>query len=97
MNHTTAPWSFHTEGQRAFLLDADGATIGELVAPGQNSPVADVAHIVRCVNAHEDLLHALHTALPYVEDCEGDPFQVYKRGVVAKAVKQIRSILERLA
>lgn len=95
MSHTIAPWSFHTEGRRAFILDADGATIGELVAPGQNCPVADVAHIVKCVNAHDDLLHALYTALPFVEDAESLPPDAYKPGAIDRAVKQTRDALSK--
>lgn len=34
----SAPLSYHTEGLRAFLLEEDGATVCEVIAPG-SSPV----------------------------------------------------------
>lgn len=34
--HTPEPWSYHTEGRRAFLLEKDGSTIAEISKPGLN-------------------------------------------------------------
>ena len=54
-NHTPAPWTYHTEGRRAFVLEADGTTIFEVAKPWKNDACADAAHVVRCVNALKDL------------------------------------------
>lgn len=72
MSHTPAPWFYDTEGRRAFLLDIDGATIGELVTPGMNDATRDVEHIVRCVNAHDDILAALERLVYWYARRHGD-------------------------
>ena len=41
----------------------------------------------------EELLHALYTALPFVEDALGDP--CYKPEAVRKALELIRKAIER--
>ena len=54
-SHTPAPWTYHTEGRRAFILEADGTTIFEVAKTCKNDACADAAHIVKCVNALKDL------------------------------------------
>jgi hypothetical protein len=49
--HTKEPWQYHTEGNRSFLLDADGYTIAELVKLQPAATVHDARRIVACVNA----------------------------------------------
>ena len=53
--HTPAPWTYHTEGKRAFVLEADGTTIFEVAKPWMNDACFDAARIVKCVNALKDL------------------------------------------
>ena len=57
-------------------------------ATSQREAVANA----RLIAAAPDLLEALLTALPYVEDHEES--NVYKRGAVARAVAQIRAAIE---
>jgi hypothetical protein len=45
--------------------------------------------------AAPDLLDALLLALPFVEDCTGDP--CYKPGAVSKALKIIRAAIQKAA
>jgi hypothetical protein len=47
----------------------------------------------RLIAAAPDLLEALCTALPFVEDHEDS--DIYKRGAVARAVAQIRAAIEK--
>lgn len=44
------------------------------------------------VGQREELLHALYTALPFVEDAVSDP--CYKPGHVKKVERHIRGVLE---
>ena len=47
----------------------------------------------KLIAAAPDLLEALCTALPFVEDHEGS--DIYKSGAVARAVAQIRNAIDR--
>ena len=47
----------------------------------------------RLISAAPDLLEALCTALPFVEDHEDS--NVYKAGAVARAVREIRAAIEK--
>jgi hypothetical protein len=53
----------------------------------------NAADNARLIAAAPDLLEALCTALPFVEDHEGS--DVYKRGAVARAVAQIRAAIDK--
>lgn len=53
-----------------------------------------IAQLRAAQNARENLLHLLATALPFVEDHEGSP--VYKAGVVAALVKDIKAEIAKL-
>jgi hypothetical protein len=70
-------------GYRAIVTD-DGETICN------PSPMGEAN--ARLIAAAPDLLEALLTALPFVEDHEGS--NVYKSGAVARAVAQIRAAIE---
>ena len=86
MNHTPAPWKIDGAISTRVLLinDAKGHAIGEIV--DTRNPAN-----AKLIAAAPDLLEALLTALPYVEDHEGS--NVYKRGAVDRAVKQIRTAI----
>jgi hypothetical protein len=86
--HTPAPWKIDAaHSSRVLLLnDAKGYAIGEIV----DTRNPDNA---RLIAAAPDLLEALCTALPFVEDHEGS--DIYKRGAVARAVAQIRAAIEK--
>jgi hypothetical protein len=86
--HTPAPWKIDAaHSSRVLLLnDAKGYAIGEIV----DTRNPDNA---RLIAAAPDLLEALLTALPFVEDHEDS--DTYKRGAVARAVAQIRAAIEK--
>ena len=86
MSHTPAPWKIDGAHSTRVLLinDAKGYAIGEIV--DTRNPAN-----AKLIAAAPDLLEALLTALPYVEDHEGS--NVYKRGAVARALKQIRTAI----
>jgi hypothetical protein len=88
--NTPAPWKIFDNvdgwsvGYRAIVTD-DGETICN------PSPMGEAN--ARLIAAAPDLLEALCTALPFVEDHEGS--DIYKRGAVARAVAQIRAAIEK--
>ncbi len=86
MSHTPAPWKIDGAHSTRVLLinDAKGHAIGEIV--DTRNPAN-----AKLIAAAPDLLEALLTALPYVEDHEGS--NVYKRGAVDRAIKQIRTAI----
>lgn len=86
--HTPAPWKIDAaHSSRVLLLnDAKGYAIGEIV----DTRNPDNA---RLIAAAPDLLEALCTALPFVEDHEDS--DIYKRGAVARAVAQIRAAIDK--
>ena len=86
MSHTPAPWKIDGAHSTRVLLinDAKGYAIGEIV--DTRNPAN-----AKLIAAAPDLLEALLTALPYVEDHEGS--NVYKRGAVDRALKQIRTAI----
>ena len=86
MSHTPAPWKIDGAISTRVLLinDAKGHAIGEIV--DTRNPAN-----ARLISAAPDLLDALLTALPFVEDHEGS--NVYKRGAVDRAIKQIRTAI----
>jgi hypothetical protein len=71
-------------GYRA-IVDADGFTVCD------PSPMGEAN--ARLISAAPDLLEALCTALPFVEDHEDS--NVYKAGAVARAVREIRAAIEK--
>jgi hypothetical protein len=88
--NTPAPWKIFDNvdgwsvGYRAIVTD-DGETICN------PSPMGEAN--ARLIAAAPDLLEALCTALPFVEDHEDS--DTYKRGAVARAVAQIRAAIEK--
>lgn len=88
--HTPAPWKLAAGHSNRVLLinDARGHAVGEYV--DTRNP-AD-AHLIA---AAPDLLEALCTALPFVEDHEDS--NTYKAGAVAKALATIRAAIEKAA
>lgn len=86
--HTPAPWKIDAAHSSRVLLinDAKGYAVGEIV--DTRNPAN-----ARLIAAAPDLLEALCTALPFVEDHEdGD---IYKRGTIARAVSQIKAAIEK--
>jgi hypothetical protein len=88
MSHTPAPWKIDGAHSTRVLLinDAKGYAIGEIV--DTRNPAN-----AKLIAAAPDLLEALLTALPFVEDHEGS--DIYKSGAVARAVKEIRNAIDR--
>lgn len=91
MSHTPAPWKIDAAHSTRVLLinDAKGYAIGEIV--DTRNPAN-----AKLIAAAPDLLEALCTALPFVEDHADDHATsgVYKSGAVARAVAQIRAAIE---
>ena len=87
MNHTPAPWKIDGAISTRVLLidDAKGYAIAEIV--DTRNPAN-----ARLIAAAPDLLDALCTALPFVEDHEGS--DIYKAGAVARAVREIRAVIK---
>ena len=87
MSHTPAPWKIDGAISTRVLLinDAKGYAIGEIV----DTRNPDNAKLIA---AAPDLLEALLTALPFVEDHEGS--DIYKSGAVARAVAQIKTAIK---
>jgi hypothetical protein len=67
MNHIT----YHTEGQRAFLLEDDGTTVCEIVAPGQNNPVPIAVELVSRFNGYTELVKALYSVRDVLAAVDG--------------------------
>jgi hypothetical protein len=92
--NTPAPWKIFDNvdgwsvGYRAIVTD-DGETICN------PSPMGEAN--ARLIAAAPDLLEALCTALPFVEDHAEDHAKsgVYKSGALARAVKEIRAAIEK--
>lgn len=86
--YSPAPWKIDAAHSSRVLLinDAKGYAVGEIVDT-RNPENA------RLIAAAPDLLEALCTALPFVEDHEdGD---IYKHGTIARAVAQIRAAIDK--
>ena len=101
MSHTPAPWhwaSDHTH--RQFDIYQPSQQIGKHICTinnlspemlkGRNAETA-LAN-AKLIAAAPDLLEALCTALPFVEDHEGS--DIYKSGAVARAVAQIKTAIK---
>ena len=73
-------------GYRA-IVDSDGFTICDPSPMGESN--------ARLISAAPDLLNALCTALPFVEDHEGS--NIYKAGAVAKALATIQAAIAKAA
>ena len=88
MNHTPAPWKIDGAISTRVLLinDAKGYAIGEIV--DTRNPAN-----ARLISAAPDLLEALLTALPFVEDHEDS--RIYKGGAVAHTIKIIRAAIDK--
>ena len=88
MSHTPAPWKIDGAHSTRVLLinDAKGYAIGEIV--DTRNPAN-----ARLISAAPDLLEALCTALPFVEDHEES--NIYKSGAVARAVAQIKAAIDK--
>jgi len=86
--YSPAPWKIEAAHSSRVLLinDAKGYAVGEIVDT-RNPENA------RLIAAAPDLLEALCTALPFVEDHEDG--NVYKSGTVARAVAQIKNAIEK--
>ena len=86
--YSPAPWKIEAAHDSRVLLinDAKGYAVGEIVDT-RNPENA------RLIAAAPDLLEALCTALPFLEDHEGS--DIYKSGTVARAVAQIRAAIDR--
>lgn len=66
MRHSPTPWSCHIgsdkQSPNACIRDAADADVASAAAGyGHDdvNPIADIAHIVKCVNMHDDLVKAL--------------------------------------
>lgn len=98
--HTPTPWTFRPEakdedGEPAFfsIYDSRGREVANTA--GGNFPTniekRNAEHIVRCVNAHDELVAALRDAIRVMDEGEEDQlppdlyFQVFKNARAALA------------
>ena len=90
--YSPAPWKIKAAHDSRVLLidDSKGHAVGEIV----DTRNPDNAKLIA---AAPDLLEALCTALPFVEDHAEDHATsgVYKSGAVARAVKEIRNAIDK--
>jgi hypothetical protein len=100
--HTPAPWHYssdHTHRQFNIYTPSQQqykhiCTTNDLSPEmlKRRDPSTALAN-AKLIAAAPDLLEALCTALPFVEDHEGS--DIYKSGTVARAVAQIRAAIEK--
>ena len=100
--HTPAPWHYssdHTHRQFNIYTPSQQqykhiCTTNDLSPEmlKRRDPATALAN-AKLIAAAPDLLEALCTALPFVEDHEGS--DIYKSGAVARAVAQIRTAIDR--
>lgn len=103
ISHTPLPWAIHKKYDED-IVSADGKTIIARVLynlykiPTTNAirqqVTVDAAHIVRCVNCHDDLLEALQAmveAFDKHDNCSDlkttRPVRAVARAAIAKAVQ----------
>lgn len=99
--HTPGPWAWDGYSLRSKHPDPDTQAVHTIidaehigwgfVGSDPAATRAESAANLALIAAAPDLLEALHLALPFVEDHEGD--QSYKTGVVAKAVAKIKGAI----
>jgi hypothetical protein len=100
--HTPTPWHYSGDNtHRQFNIYTPSqqnykhiCTVNDLSPEmlERRNPATALAN-AKLIAAAPDLLEALCTALPFVEDHEGS--NVYKSGAVARAVKEIRNAIDR--
>ncbi|CAN7497083.1 hypothetical protein LJR231_003495 [Phyllobacterium sp. LjRoot231] len=84
-SHTPTPWHLASASNK-FIADAEGIIVARasVHAITSHDYAADNAkHIVKCVNAHDDLLNALIDCADYFDGCsdadfDGDTFVANK-------------------
>ena len=95
-DHTPGPW---VKATRALIVTKDAWRLPIAICYDKNhsigGPDTDVADAnCNLIAAAPDLLDALIIALPYVEDVAQFD-ETYKKGAVAKVVKQMRDAIEK--
>lgn len=94
--HTPGPWRVVTEEGRPVVKCANDFYITNTVdAAGYESDDDTMFANARLIAAAPDLLEALLTALPYVEDVLADKAQLacFKPGIVERHAAQIRAAI----
>jgi hypothetical protein len=90
-DHTHRQFNIYTPSQQQYKHICTTNDLSPEMLKRRN-PATALAN-AKLIAAAPDLLEALLTALPYVEDHEGS--NVYKSGAVARAVKEIRNAIDR--
>ncbi len=88
--HTPGPW--HLDLSKSFYVFAHGSLAEQ--AGVQHGPfICNASNLTdaRLIAAAPDLLDALYTALPFVEDAETDT--TYKRLAVRKVIRTIKDAI----
>lgn len=65
--HTPTPWMLSKFGNE-FSVDAPCKPVGKILEIARVHREANAAHIVRCVNAHDELLAAAIKTLAFIRD-----------------------------
>ena len=90
MNHTPTPW---TQDDRR-ILDPQGRQIAVCHSDfiGKVSGAQDAAHIVKCVNAHDELVAALRQAERFVwHQVDGDGPANALHELIVSALSKVQS------
>lgn len=98
--HTPTPWvELYRAEYGAVLVGADGRPVCSLNSGWAMSPRAEnVEHIVRCVNAHDELVAALDALVGIragTDATHEDAYRAMFKGVGAAAWDQARAALAR--
>jgi hypothetical protein len=90
---TPGPWTYQNTPTPWFHINAGGLPVCSIhTSTGFGRTVAEHFCNARLIAAAPELLHALYTALPYVEDALQDP--AYKPASVRAALKLIHAALK---
>jgi len=90
MKHTPTPWTTLFDGDEVQIGDSSGNFVA-MTLPCESSGAterdyANAAHIVKCVNAHDELVRVVEAALSHVEldDTESREFRKMARAILNK-------------
>lgn len=91
--HTPTPWTYGTHGA-GFIVGSDDEFIAQTWDKYEldfKNAEANAAHIVKCVNNHDELVKALEAARPLIEDgCfADDPTTLKARELIRAALAKL--------
>ena len=93
--HAPGPWmarSFVGRSDRSYITDAKDFTVAYLEGDNQ---AEKAAYIVRCVNAHEELVALVSQATSFLENIEIDGHDPRARTQQPLLLRRLKAALER--